>query len=120
VIVLRRGALWLVALAALAASPCHASTPGARCHSPFGALVPDEATARKIAVAIIGAHQSRTQARTYLLKVGRDEDGNWLAYQAIPDQRSKTGRMVVTEGGGGFEMIIDQCTAQVSQFYRAK
>ena len=105
---------WLLAIAVSLASPCHASAPGARCQSPFGALVPDEATARKIAVAIIGAHQSPPEARTYILGVDRDKHGNWVAYQYIPAQRSKTGRMILTEGGGGFEMIIDQCTAQVS------
>ena len=83
-------------------------------------MVPDEATARKIAVAIIGAHQSPSEAKAYKLKVGRDAPGNWVAYQYIPAKRSKNGVMVVTEGGGGFEMIIDQCTAQVSRFYRAK
>ena len=91
-----------------------------RCRSYFGPVVPDAGTARKIALAVIEAHQRPELIKTYRLDVAQDSDGNWIVDQGIPPQLSKSGRIILTEGGGGLAMTIDRCTAQVSQFYLQK
>ena len=83
-----------------------------KCPPFFGPMVPDTTTARAIAMAIIRSHQRPEQTRTYILRVARNVDGDWEAFQDLPSTSLSKGN---TKGGGGFQMVIDRCDGRVSE-----
>lgn len=113
---MRRPATALICLALSASGK--AAEP--KCSSYFGPIVPDAMTARTIAVAVIRAHQRPEKRMQYELKIGRDPNGNWSAFQGLRPARDRRGNIVVTEGGGGFSMTIDRCAGTVSDLILQK
>jgi hypothetical protein len=91
----------------------------AKCPSVLGAAVPDAATARTIATAIIRARQSPEVMKRYTLHVDVERYGNWRVWQGIPE-RYDAKSIIITNGGGGIAMTINRCTAAVSDFYFQK
>lgn len=81
-------------------------------------VVPDEAAARRIAESVIAVRGS-PRDRRYVLKVmpDRDDAGQWLAFQSLPEPRQPRNprRIVVSTGGGGLGMRIDRCTGTISR-----
>jgi hypothetical protein len=104
----------LSALVIVAISLGSAPAQGKACPSFFGPAVPDAATARAIATAVIRSHQPLNKTRSYALKVGRNVSGNWEAFQFVPPRTLPNGDTVVIEGGGGFQMVIDRCSGAIS------
>lgn len=79
-----------------------------------GPHIPDEATARAIAAAIIAQRESRKYADQYDLIV-QDEGPAWLVFQSLPDIPAPTDDMVITVmGGGGLAMRIAKCDGAIS------
>lgn len=111
-------ARWLAAI--LLTLPVCASAAERGCSLALGPAVPDAATARAIAIAVIAARQKPEVSKRYDLKVERDSPEGWIAYQAIPPERQPNGDIVLTAGGGGIEMHINRCSGAISELYYQK
>lgn len=100
--------------------PACASAAGRECDLALGSAVPDAATARAIATAVIAAHQKPETSTRYNLHVEADGSAGWIAYQATPPERQPNGDTVLTAGGGGIEMHINRCSGAISRLYYEK
>jgi hypothetical protein len=103
--------------AALLIVPICANAADRECSSAIGAAVPDAATARAIAAAVMSAHQKAEISKRYLLEVEPDGETGWIAFQGIPAVSKPNGDTIVTMGGGGLGMHIDRCSGAISEFH---
>ena len=106
--------------AALLIVPICANAADRKCDTAVGAAVPNAATARAIALAVIHAHQKAEVSKRYVLTVGPDGSTGWIAFQSIPPVRKPNGGFILTEGGGGLGMHIDRCSGAISELYYQK
>jgi hypothetical protein len=105
---------------AMCCFPAWASAAPAECRLPLGATVPDTATARAIALAVISAQQTSAVSKKYRLFVGPDSEraGSWEASQTLAQPRNRAPKAItVTMGGGGIHMHINRCTGEISDMY---
>jgi hypothetical protein len=112
-----------VIAAMLLTFPVCANAAQTECRSPLGAAVPDVATARAIATAVISARQTTEISKKYRLFVEPDSEraGSWMASQALPQPRNRDPKTIVLiRGGGGMQMRIDRCTGEISDMYYSR
>ncbi|MBL8537668.1 MAG: hypothetical protein JNM59_09735 [Hyphomonadaceae bacterium] len=88
-----------------------------------GPYVADEATARRIALAVILGMErreeliSRERQRRYDLKV-EDRGAYWIAFQTVRGYPRREGdAIIVMAGGGGLEMRIAKCDGTISEVH---
>jgi hypothetical protein len=107
-----------IALASAAAP----ASPAPACSLTYP-VAPDERAARRIAEAVIAARPFQPRQR-YVLRVmlDRDDPGQWVAFQDLPEptRRLPPGQVYVSAGGGGVAMRIDRCTGAISRLFYSR
>lgn len=113
----------IFAAATLFAFPACANAAPRECYSPLGAAVPDVATAKAIAMAVISARQTSSISKKYRLSVELDteQEGSWMVSQGVPQPRNRDSKtIVIMTGGGGMQMRIDRCTGEITDMHYAR
>ena len=89
-------------------------------------VAPDEASARRIAEAVVKnvpasarARAARAAGETYELVVEADPDNpsQWLAFERQGEKGGAAGEIVISVAGHGLGFRIDRCTGEISRMH---